>query len=225
MTKSVDLKLIESGTSILTLIDRAAQSLTGARSSAEILEAKDMAGLAYDAAKRAARIAAAKGAHDNLIAASHRAQAHALEIETAAKWRLADEYDAAQERGEVRQPGQRNSNIPNENISSVVTDIGLTSKQIHEARELRDAETEDPGIVGRVLNEALDAGEEPTRAKVKAAVKLHSKRKRKRSPKIDLNPSNESQHVRDLRMIIGVWSATCESARLKFRQLIEKGEI
>jgi hypothetical protein len=223
--KSADLQLIESGTSILTLIDRAAQSLTGARSSAEILEARDMAGLAYDAAKRSARIAAAKGAHDNLIAASHRAQAHALEIETAAKWRLADEYDAAQERGDVQKHGgQGKRDVPNENIASV-TDLGLTRKQIHEARELRDAETEDPGIVERVLNEALEAGQEPTRAKVKAAVKLHSKRKRKRAPKINLNPSNESQHVRDLRMIIGVWSATCESARLEFRQLIEKGEI
>jgi hypothetical protein len=43
----------------------------------------------------------AKGAHDTLIAAAHRAQADALEIETGAKRRLADEYDAALERGEI----------------------------------------------------------------------------------------------------------------------------
>jgi hypothetical protein len=36
-----------------------------------------------------------------LIAAAHRAQADALEIEAQAKRRLADEYDAAQDRGEV----------------------------------------------------------------------------------------------------------------------------
>jgi hypothetical protein len=49
------------------------------------------------------------------------------------------EYDAAQERGEVRSVGRRNANIPIGNISSTVTDIGLTSKQVHEARAVRDA--------------------------------------------------------------------------------------
>jgi hypothetical protein len=43
--------------------------------------------------------------HDTLIAATHRAQADALEIEAKAKRRLADEYDAAQERGEVANSG------------------------------------------------------------------------------------------------------------------------
>ena len=47
------------------------------------------------------RFQRAKAAHDDLIAATHRAQADALEIEALAKRRLADEYDAAQERGEV----------------------------------------------------------------------------------------------------------------------------
>jgi hypothetical protein len=51
-----------------------------------------------------------------------------------AKCRLADEYDAAQERGEVKKHGRRKSDIPNENITPDVTDIGLTSKQVHEAR-------------------------------------------------------------------------------------------
>ncbi len=41
-----------------------------------------------------------------MIAAAHRAQADALEIEAAAKRRLADEYDAAQETGEVAGPGK-----------------------------------------------------------------------------------------------------------------------
>src|ERR1700751_3140577 len=51
-----------------------------------------------------------------------------------AKCRLADEYDVAQERGEVKKHGRRKSDIPNENITPDVTDIGLTSKQVHEAR-------------------------------------------------------------------------------------------
>jgi hypothetical protein len=38
------------------LVDRAAAVLTNARSAAEVLEARDMAATAYDAAKRAARM-------------------------------------------------------------------------------------------------------------------------------------------------------------------------
>jgi len=51
--------------------------------------------------------------------------------------RLADEYEAAQQRGEVGQHGgQGKRDIPHENIPSV-TDIGLTSKEIHEAQKVR----------------------------------------------------------------------------------------
>jgi hypothetical protein len=59
------------------LVDRAAAVLSNARSSAEVLEARDMASVAYDAAKKAARFAKAKNAADSLIAAAHRAQADA----------------------------------------------------------------------------------------------------------------------------------------------------
>jgi hypothetical protein len=43
-------------------------------------------------------------------------------------------------------------------------DIGLTHKDIHEARLIRDAEVADPGIVRRALDEKLAAGEEPRKA-------------------------------------------------------------
>jgi hypothetical protein len=42
-------------------------------------------------------------------------------------------------------------------------DIGLTGKDIHEARSIRDAETAEPGIVRDALDAALDAGSERTR--------------------------------------------------------------
>ena len=87
------------------LIERAASMLSGAKTAAEVLEAREAAGLAYDIAKRTARLQTAKSAHDDLVAAAHRAQADALEIEAAAKRRLADEYDAAQARGEVKRNG------------------------------------------------------------------------------------------------------------------------
>lgn len=151
--------------SLPSLVQQAAAQLASASTAAEVLDARDTARVAYDAAKSAARFAKAKGAHDELIAKAHRAQADALEIEAMAKRRLADEYDAAQLRGEVRGQG----NIPDENVSTLA-DIGLTAKDIHEAREIRDAEETYPGIVKRTLDAAIEAGEEPTRAAVKRAV-------------------------------------------------------
>ncbi len=49
--------------------------------------------------------------------------------EVCAERRLADEYDAAQERGEVRGANERTTSSPE---AVGVTDIGLTHKDIHE---------------------------------------------------------------------------------------------
>ena len=157
--------------SIPLIIDHATAALTNARSAAEVLEARDLASFAYDAAKRAARLAKAKGAHDELIAAAHRAQADALTIEALAKRRLADEYDVAQERGDVQAHG-RPKNLPDGKVFSPVTaaDLGLSHKEVHEARVIRDAEKADPGIVRRTLEEKLARGEEPTRAALRKMV-------------------------------------------------------
>lgn len=157
-----------------TLVDRASRALANARDAAEVLEARDMAAFVYDIAKRTARLNKAKRAHDDLIAAAHRAQANALEIEAQAKRRLADEYDAAQERGDVASPGQRGpiKAVENDNGFSPATaaDLGLRRDQIHEARQIRDAEVADPGVVRRALDEKLAAGDEPTRSDLRKAV-------------------------------------------------------
>lgn len=160
------------GETLPALIDRAARTLANARTSAEVLEARDLAGVAYDAAKRAGRIAKAKDAHDTLVAAAHRAQADALLIESQAKRRLADEYDAAQRRGEVAKLGtnQTEVGVPSGNTLPTAADIGLTRKSIFEARQIRDAEAASPGIVARALNAALERGAEPTRAEVRRAI-------------------------------------------------------
>lgn len=175
------------------LIDRAASALINARSAAEVLEAHEMAGVAYDMAKRAARLAKAKSAHDELIGAAYRAQAHALEIEAQAKRRLADEYDAAQERGDVQKHGgQGKRDVPAENIPSV-QDIGLTRKAIHEARTVRDAERADPGIVSRTLTERVERGEEPTKSHLRAVVAEAAQRglQRAPTPRSTRNPMHE----------------------------------
>ena len=153
------------------LVDRAAQSLADARTSAEILDAREMAGIAYDVAKRVARLRRAKDAHDALISAAHRAQAHALEIESKAKHRLADEYDGAQQRGEIqRHGGDRVSKVSTENLAPTVSDLGLTRKEVHDARVIRDAEHQEPGIVRRALDARLELGEEPTRTALRKMV-------------------------------------------------------
>lgn len=153
-----------SAASLPALLDRAASALVDAKSSAEVLEARDLARVAYDAAKSAGRLARAKEAHDTVLAQVYRAQADALIIEARAKMRLAEEYDAAQDRGEVRRPNNEKTNSSVEAVSAA--DIGLTHKEIHEARQIRDAEVADPGVTERVVEEIVARGEEPTKAKV-----------------------------------------------------------
>jgi hypothetical protein len=46
----------------------------------------------------------------------------------------------------------------------------LTHKDIHEARQIRDAEQAQPGIVKRAIEERLEAGDEPTRAHLREVV-------------------------------------------------------
>lgn len=155
---------------LTSLVDRASQTLASARSYAEVLEARDMATAAYDAARSADRIMRAKGAHDELIAKVHRAQADALEIEAMAKRRLADEYDAAQERGEVGQQTGRPKVVPDGNDIPTAADLGLSRKDIHEARQIRNAEEANPGVVKRVIEERLEQGLAPTKADLRRAV-------------------------------------------------------
>lgn len=156
--------------SLPRLIDRASKALLGARSSAEILEAKDMANVAYTAAKMAARFGKAKHAHDQVVAAAHRAQADALEIEAGAKRRLADEYDAAQDRGEISQHGGRNASSFHAEKLPSASDMGLSFKVISEARKVRDAEERQPGIIRQALDTMLQQGKEPSKAALRRAV-------------------------------------------------------
>ena len=160
------------GSSLPQLVDHAAAALANARTAAEVLEACELASFAYDTAKRAARLAKAQQAHDDLVSAAHRAQADALEIEAQAKRRLAAEYDAAQERGEVQADG-RPKTVPDGNgflpAPATAADLGISRKDIHDARLIRDAEEADPGIIRRTLDEQLAEGKAPTRAAVRRA--------------------------------------------------------
>ena len=158
------------------LINRAVEALEAARTSAEVLEARDLARVAYDAAKSAGRIAKAKQAHDSILVDVHRAQAHATFIRARAEMRLAQEYDEAQDRGEVARHGaseggrgNQHGNVSKQNVTTAA-DLGLARKDIHEARQLRDAEAAEPGAIRRALDGMIERGEEPTRAALKREV-------------------------------------------------------
>lgn len=148
------------------LIDRATAALENARTSAEVLEARDFARAAYDAAKSAGRMAKAKQAHDSIVSEVHRAQAHALAIRARAEMRLAEEYDDAQDRGEVAKAGANQ----HDEVLPTGKDLGLSYKDVFEARQFRDAERADPGVIRRTIDSIVDRGEEPTRAALRKEV-------------------------------------------------------
>jgi len=71
-------------------------------------------------------------------------------------------------RGEARTRAD-NQHVPDGNKLSP-EDVGLTRKDIHEARMIRDAEQASPGIVRQTVDNAVAAGKEPSNAKVRRAV-------------------------------------------------------
>lgn len=186
------------GTSLPALIDRASRMLDSARSSAEVLEVRDLAQVAWEAAKSAARMARAKKAHDDILAAAYRLQGDALAIQSRAKMRLADEYDAAQERGEIAKQG---AHVAEYNMTATA-DLGLRRDEIHEARQLRDAERAAPGVIESTIYEQVAAGEEPTKAAINQAVEAVNK------PHVAQNSGNNEwytpeQYIDSARRVLG----------------------
>lgn len=151
-----------------TMLRQAAQKLAAAETAAEVLEARTAAAELYDEAKKAARLAKAKGAHDTVITTIYRVQADGLEIEAAAKRRLADEYDAAQAAGELRAAHNKKTGSQQEPV--LAKDVGLTKKEVHDARQFRDAEARDPGVTKRALDKLVEEKREPTRAAVRREI-------------------------------------------------------
>jgi hypothetical protein len=87
-------------------------------------------------------------------------QTNALNIEVRAQCRLADEFDAAQKRGEVigAKGGNPKLKRSNQERLATVSDVGLTRKQVHEARQVRDVEKKNPGVIKKAIEQKLAAG-------------------------------------------------------------------
>jgi hypothetical protein len=138
------------------LIDQAAQRLLNARTSAEVVQAHKLADAAFHVAQ--------------LCKAAKKTQADCLRIIFQAEIRLADEYNAAQARGEVQKPGgDRKIIIPHgNNDPPTVTDIGLSSKLIYQARQTLDLGSDG---VNKAINEALASNQPMTKETVRKAAR------------------------------------------------------
>lgn len=133
-------------------------------SQGDVLAAKLLAARAYDDAKSAVRLAERFGAAESLTAKARQLQGDALLIETRAKIAIADEWDEAKAAGLVL--AGRPKSVPDGNAFTA-QEAGLTRKEIHEARKLRDAERAAPGIVERAIAARLAGGFSPSRAQVR----------------------------------------------------------
>ncbi|WP_428413066.1 SAM-dependent methyltransferase [Pararhizobium sp.] len=129
--------------------------------------AQILAEKAYADAKQAAQLGERVGASKQLIEKAHRLQADALLIESLAKIQLAEFWDAQKAAGKTHKG--RPKSVPDGNAFSAA-DAGISRKEIHEARKLRDAEAKTPGIIQRAIDARLETGLEPTKANLRAAV-------------------------------------------------------
>lgn len=139
------------------LIDRAQRCLAGARTSAEVLEARAAAQAALHYAK--------------LVKAAHETQADCLKMVARAEIRMANEIDAAQARGEVAKPGGDRQSIVRDadNGSATFDDLDLDRRRVSEWRQLRDAGGE--ALVERVVQNALSEGRAPSMGNVHTEVR------------------------------------------------------
>lgn len=174
----------------------------------DVVAARLLAAGAYDQAKAAAGYAARFGAAERLIDKARRLQGDALLIESRAKVRIADEYDAAQAAGTAAKG--RPKTLPDGNTSATADDLGLTAKDIFDARKLRDAEARTPGIVERAIAARLSAGLEPSRANLRAAVGTDSATKAERGHNLYETPGEAMRALLSImRFSKTVWEPAC----------------
>jgi hypothetical protein len=144
------------------LISRAQQYLAEAKTSAELLQARAAAQAALHYAR--------------LRDAAIEVQADCLRIIKFAELRLADELDAAQERGEVATDATGGGRPPktcpsNGQVSKPATfgDLSIDRRRVHEWRQLREAGGE--ALVEKTIQSALSEGRAPKASDIQSAVR------------------------------------------------------
>lgn len=179
----------------------------------DVIAARLLAVGAYDQAKAAAGFADRFGAAERLVAKARRLQGDALLIESRAKMRIADEYDAAQERGEVGQRRGRPRKVVADDDDippPSAEEIGLSRQEIHEARKLRDAERSAPGLVERAIAARLAAGLEPSRASLRTNIGTRTATRDERGDNFYETPAEATRALLALESFhFEIWEPAC----------------
>ncbi|MDH6265520.1 hypothetical protein M2360_000910 [Rhizobium sp. SG_E_25_P2] len=149
---------------IVALIDRA-RSLFD---EGDVMNARLMAGAAYDQAAQAVKLAEKVQASERLLEKSRRMHADALIIESQCKIRIAELWNAAKAEGKVS-PGGR-PKAGKQRLPTAV-DFGATRKELHEFNIIRSAEERSPGLISRLVSERLKMRLAPSRADIVRAAK------------------------------------------------------
>ncbi|MBB3315134.1 hypothetical protein FHT77_000976 [Rhizobium sp. BK181] len=188
---------------LVQVVDRARTLLD----EGDAVAARILASGAYDQAKAGAQFAARVGAKDRLVQKARRLQAEALLIEARAKILLAQEWDRAVADGKTLKG--RPKSVPDENAFTA-EEAGLTRKEIHEARRLAEAERKAPGLVERAIQARVDAGLEPSRANLKAAVGTATATKEERGHNLYETPPEAMHTLLALEAFTAtVWEPSC----------------
>jgi hypothetical protein len=151
------------------LREAAATYAKEAATAAELLEALKKTKGVYEAGRLEVRFRQVKDALDTTIAVIRQMQVDALVIDSLLMCRLANEYDAAQDKGDLPKRGDigRGRNSDDKFLNEIT---GFTIQHMHKARNIRNAEKAKPGCIRKALDEQVAAGEEPTRAALQRAV-------------------------------------------------------
>jgi phage N-6-adenine-methyltransferase len=188
------------------LIDRARGRLAEARTSAEVLEARAAAKAALHYAK--------------LQKAANETQADCLAMIKRAEIRMADEIDAAQQRGEINRKGGNRGNqyVGNPRTSGFgkisYADLGLDDRRVAEWRELRDAGAQ---VVDQAIQTALDENRAPTSADIQRAVQGRHHRTRFTGENEWYTPAEYVEAARACLGSIDLDPATSEAAQSTIR--------
>jgi len=178
----------------------AADTLYRERNVPGVIAALEMAGVAYKQIKDTKAEAKKRGVGGSLMDRLDRVLADAVVIRAEAERRIADAYEVAQERGDVR---KTSGNLPATPMSR--HDFGLDSKELFYARTIRDAERKEPGFVRRVLDETIEEGLEPSMRRLQESARDATRPPRQKRATFALDSVKIAAQVRTLK---NLWNST-----------------
>jgi len=210
--------ILPDGKDLAAIVERA----RGLLDDDDVAAARFLADYAYTHADMAARVAKRLRVSTGLVAKAMKLQGDALLIEARARIRIADEWDAAQARGEISRGGRPAGTEAQDGdqgeaekpVSAgngfTARDTGLSRKEISEARKLRDAEKRAPGLAERAIAARLAQGLAPTKANLRAAIGTSTATKEERGLNLYETPTEATRVLLALEAFgRKVWEPAC----------------